>query len=165
MSMGCNEQESGDTATNMLMQSLGNLMLHWSTLERALLDDIKRLRLVDGESGEPTRRGRGSFSQRLAEWRALLSLKSRRNPAAAQEAGEIATQAERLRRTHDLIAHHLVGAEKSASGEHQILVSESGISALPRSQTAYTTSQLRGLVSEMREAVSRIEHLKDVVAK
>ena len=157
------EQEPENAETDKLMMSLGYVMLHWSLLERAVLDDIRRLRKVDGDN-ETSVRARGSFSERLAEWRALVSLKSRRNPAAATEVGEIASQAERLRRMRNLIAHHFTGAEETESGERQVLVSEGGISSLRASQTAFSTAQLDTLISEMRVARLRILGLKDVLS-
>ena len=42
-----------------LMSELGYILLEGSLLERAVLDDIKRLRMVDGDSGETSIRTRG----------------------------------------------------------------------------------------------------------
>jgi hypothetical protein len=146
------------------MRAVGYVMLHWSELERAVLGDIKRLRMADGDSGETSKRARGSFSERLAEWRALVSLKSRRNPAAANEVGEIATQAERLRRARNLIAQHFAGVEDHEGNEIQILVSENGISSLRSSQTGFNLSQLNELITEMQQIRSRILRLKDILS-
>ena len=93
-------------AMDALMERLGYVMLHWSLLERAVLQEIKRLRSADGDTGESSIRGRGAFSERLAEWQALVSLKGRRNAKIANEVGEIASKAERLRRTRNLLAQH-----------------------------------------------------------
>lgn len=146
------------------MRAVGYVLFNWSELERAVLDDIKRLRMADGDSGEASKRARGSFSERLAEWRALVSLKSRRNPAAANEVGEIATQAERLRRTRNLLAHHFAGAEIHEGNECQVLVSENGISSLRSSQVGFTSTQLNELIREMQEIRSRILRLKDLLS-
>ena len=72
---------------DQLMMSLGYVMLHWSQLERAVLDEIKRLRSAEGDTGESSIRARGAFTERLAEWRAVVSLKSRRNLKAAKKVG------------------------------------------------------------------------------
>ena len=42
-----------------LMQSLGYVLLHWTLLERAFLDDIRRLRMSDGDTAETSIRQRG----------------------------------------------------------------------------------------------------------
>ena len=149
---------------DILMRDLGYILLEGSLLERAVLNDIKRLRMVDGDSGEASIRTRGVFSERLAEWRALVSLKSRRNPAASQEVGEIASQADRLCRTRNLLTHHFAGVEASADGEHYILVSEAGISAVRASQTVFTSGQLNDVLTEMRDVRRRIARLKDILA-
>ncbi len=147
-----------------LMSELGYILLEGSLLERAVLNDIKRLRMVDGDSGETSIRTRGVFSERLAEWRALVSLKSRRNPAASLEVGEIASQAERLCRTRNLLTHHFAGVETSEDEKHHILVSEAGISALRASQIVFTSAQLNDVLTEMRDVRRRIARLKDILA-
>ncbi len=147
------------------MRSLGYVMLHWSKLECAILDDIKRLRRVDGDNGGTSMRPRGSFSERLAEWRALVSRKSGRSSTAPNEVGEIAAQAERLRKTRDLIGNHFVGTEISAGGEYQIVVAEGGPSSVRASQTTFTTRQLSNLVEEMDEAAARVVRVEGLMSK
>lgn len=147
-----------------LMKTLGYVLLNWSILERAVIDDIKRLRLSDGDSGTTTARARGSFNERLAEWRALVSLKSRRNPEAAHEVAEIANLAEQLCRSRSLIAHHFAGVEKTAKGEWLIYASESGIASLRTSQTAFTFKQLDDLNLQMCTVCERIANLKSILA-
>lgn len=150
--------------TDPLMKALGYLLLNWSMLERAVIDDIKRLRLSDGDSGMTTARARGSFNERLAEWRALVSLKSRRNPEAAREVAEIGNLAEQLCRTRNLISHHFVGVERTTDCTSVIYASESGIASLRASQTAFSLEQLDGLNAQMCIVCERIAGLKSILA-
>lgn len=146
------------------MRSLGYVMLHWSLLERAFLADIRRLRMVDGDSGETSIRARGAFSERLAEWRALMSLKTRRNQEAAQEVGELSTLAERLRRQRNLIAEHFAGATTaSEEGGPAIFVSEGGPASLRSTQQGFDQSSLDALIAEMDGCRSRIAGLADML--
>lgn len=146
------------------MKTIGYVLLNWSMLERAVIDDIKRLRISDGDSGTTTARARGSFNERLAEWRALVSLKSRRNPEAAREVAEISSQAEQLCRSRNLIAHHFAGVEKTGDGNWLIYASENGIASLRTAQTAFTLDRLDELNAQMRTVCERIANLKSILA-
>ena len=150
---------------DQLMMSLGYVMLHWSQLERAVLDEIKRLRSAEGDTGESSIRARGAFTERLAEWRALVSLKSRRNLKAAKEVGEIASHAERLRRIRNLLAHHFIGIEKDQAGEYSVLVSEGGVSSLRSTHAAYTAEQISQLVKDMADARARVLRLPTMLSE
>lgn len=153
-----------DDDMDRLMRSLGYVLLHWSLLERAFLADIRRLRMVEGDSGETSIRARGAFSERLAEWRALMSLKSRRSQQAAQEVGDLSTLAERLRRQRNLIAQHFAGATTASDeGGPAIFVSESGPAALRSTQQAFDQSALDSLIREMDCCRQRIAGLADML--
>lgn len=157
-----------ETAVNLdqdrLMTTLGYVLLNWSMLERAVIDDIKRLRLSDGDSGTTTARPRGLFSERLAEWRALVSLKSRRNPEASREVAEITSLAEQLCRSRNLIAHHFAGVDRTPDGKWIMYAAESGIASLRTSQTAFTVEQLDDLNLQMCTVFERIASLKTIIA-
>jgi len=43
-----------DSERDMLLKAVGYVLLNWSLLERALIGEIRRLRLVDGDSGATT---------------------------------------------------------------------------------------------------------------
>jgi hypothetical protein len=155
-----------ERSMDRLMRSLGYVMLHWSFLERAFLDDIRRLRMVEGDSGDNSIRARGAFSERLAEWRALMSLKTRRQPEAAQEVGELSTLTERLRRQRNLIAEHFVGATTAAQEDGPaIFVSEGGLSSLRSSQQTFDQSALDELIEEMDRCRERITRLQAMMAR
>lgn len=158
-----NKVIDGHSDVDTLMTALGYLLLSWSMLERAVIDDIKRLRLSDGDSGMTTARVRGSFSERLAEWRALVSLKSRRNPEAAREVAEIGNLAEQLCRTRNLIFQHFVGVERTTEGTWVAYASDGGIASLPASQTAFTLDQLGDMNAQMRALCERIGQLKSIL--
>lgn len=156
--------EADGHVMDRLMCSMGYVMLHWSLLERAFLEDIRRLRMGDGDSGESSIRARGAFSERLAEWRALMSLKTRRNPEAALEVGELATLAERLRRQRNLIGQHFVGAMAGDSdGGPAILISEGGVSSMRSAQQPLTQAALDGLRAEMDDCRRRITLLAELL--
>jgi hypothetical protein len=92
-----------------LMASVGSVMLHWCYLEDALTDTIRQLRIVS-EGSANLIRVRGTFNDRLSEWRGLLSQKTRRNPEMAEVVAELANEMEHLRGMRNRIAHNLAGA-------------------------------------------------------
>lgn len=155
-----------EQAMDRLMRSLGYVMLHWSLLERAFLDDIRRLRMVEGDSGEASIRARGAFSERLAEWRALMSLKTRRLPEAAQEVGELSTLTERLRRQRTLIGQHFIGATTEPEEDGPaIFVAEGGLTSARSSQQAISQAALDDLIDEMDRCRERIARLQSMMAE
>ncbi len=157
----------GDRAPEMdhLMRSLGYVLLHWSLLEHAFIDDIKRLRTGEGNFAESSARVRGGFSEKLAEWRALMSLKTRRDPDAAQEVGDLSTLAERLRRQRNLIAQHFMGATSDvAEGEPALLLAEGGVGSMRSSQQVVTQSQLDQLIAEQDNCRRRITALAEMIS-
>src|SRR6478672_8078867 len=100
------------TDMQQLMASVGSVMLHWCYLEDALTDTIRRLRTVS-EGSASLIRVRGTFNDRLSEWRGLLSQKTRRNPEMAEIVGDLASEMEHLRGMRNRIAHNLAGADAS----------------------------------------------------
>jgi hypothetical protein len=56
-----------DGGRDTVIKAVGYVLLNWSMLEQAVVAEIRRLRLVDGDSGATTARARGSFNERLAE--------------------------------------------------------------------------------------------------
>ena len=84
------------TDMQQLMASVGSVMLHWCFLEDALTDTIRQLRIAS-EGSANLIRVRGSFSDRLSEWRGLLSQKTRRNPELAETVADLANEMEHLR--------------------------------------------------------------------
>jgi hypothetical protein len=151
-----------DRAMDRLMQSLGYVLLHWSLLEQAFISDVRRLRIGEGNFSESSSRARGGFSEKLAEWRALMSLKSRRNPDVAREVGELSTLAERLRRQRNLIAQHFMGASTNPTeGEPALLMSEGGVGSSRLSGQVVTQSELDHLIAELDDCRRRISRLPD----
>jgi hypothetical protein len=104
--------EPSITDLQQLMASVGSVMLHWCFLEDALTDTIRRLRIAS-EGSANLIRVRGSFSDRLSEWRGLLSQKTRRNPELAETVADLANEMEHLRGLRNRIAHNLAGADAS----------------------------------------------------
>lgn len=134
-----------------LMSSIGYLMFEWSLLEHALLDEIKRLRVAEGRTETTPSKPRGAFSERLAEWQALVSQRCRRNLRVGNALGELSSQAERLNRRRKAVAHHFVGASgHEDGGEPAIYVSEGGVGALRSAQARVTLDELHGLIDEAR---------------
>lgn len=153
-----------DVAMDQLMQSLGYVLLHWSLLEKAFTHDVRRLRLGEGNFSESSSRARGGFSEKLAEWRALMSLKSRRDPHIAQEVGELSTLAERLQRQRNLIAQHFVGASTDPSeGEPALLMSEGGVGSSRASGQVVTQSELDHLIAELEDCRRRVIRLPEIM--
>jgi len=101
-----------------LMASFGTVLLHWCFLEDALTDTIRRLR-TESEGSANLIRVRGNFSDRLSEWRGLLSQKTRRNPELAAAVADLANEMEHLRGMRNRIAHNLAGANASLLDDDQ----------------------------------------------
>jgi hypothetical protein len=97
------------TDLQKLMASVGSVMLYWCFLEDALTETIRGLRIAS-EGSANLIRVRGSFNDRLSEWRGLLSQKTRRNPELAETVAELANEMEHLRGMRNRIAHNFAGA-------------------------------------------------------
>lgn len=110
--------ETSNTDLQRLMASIGSVMLHWCFLEDSLTDTIRRLR-IESEGSANLIRVRGSFSDRLSEWRGLLSQKTRRNPEMAEIVADLANEMEHLRGMRNRIAHNLAGANASLLDDDQ----------------------------------------------
>lgn len=140
------------TDMQKLMASIGSVMLYWCFLEDALTDTIRQLRIVS-EGSATLIRVRGGFSDRLSEWRGLLSQKTRRNPELAETVAELANEMEKLRGVRNRIAHNLAGANASREdGAEPYIWCAERESANPASEATRIT--LSDLV-EMAEAMDR----------
>ena len=106
------------TDLQKLMASVGSVMLYWCFLEDALTDTIRRLRIAS-EGSANLIRVRGTFNDRLSEWRGLLSQKTRRNPELAETVADLANEMEHLRSMRNRIAHNLAGANASCDDGNQ----------------------------------------------
>lgn len=155
-----------DPAFERLMASVGNLLFHWSLLDQALIDDIRRLRSEGGDVQTTVLRVRGSFSERLAEWRALLSLRSRRNPKLAEAVLEVSNQVERLRQKRNLVAQHLAGASaRREDGEPAILCIEGDRGAPNAGAIRITQPELIALIREMNQCCRRVDRIDVRIAQ
>ena len=124
-----------------LMASIGSLLLHWCLLEDALTDEVRRLR-VESEGDANFIRVRGSFGDRLREWRGLLSQKTRRKPQLAEAVAALANEMEQLRHKRNLIAYDLAGASAGPDEEPHIRCAQRERSALNTEVTRITLSEL-----------------------
>lgn len=153
---------ASDAAFEKLMATVGRVLFHWSLLDQAVIEDIRRLRAESGSMQTSVLRIRGSFSERLAEWRALLSLKSRRNPPLAEAVLVTSNQVERLRQKRNLIADHFVGASPGDEAGEPYIVCFQGERGANTATGRITQSELTQLIEEMnscRESVMNIEAL------
>ena len=120
-----------------LMASIGSLMVHWCLLEDALTDEVRRLR-VESEGDANFIRIRGSFGDRLREWRGLLSQKTRRKPQLAEAVAALANEMEQLRHKRNLVAYDLAGAAAGPGEESHIRCAQRERSALNTEVTRIT---------------------------
>ena len=127
------------------MASVGTLIFYWSLLEAELADDIRRLR---SGSGDVPARMRGSFSEQLAEWRALVGLKVRRNQALAEAVFTLANQIEGLRQKRNLVTHHFAGASARPEDGEPHIVCRQGERGNTKAITI-TQSELTALIEEI----------------
>jgi hypothetical protein len=140
-----------------LMEEVGFVLYYWSRLEEALVADIRRLRSESGGVQTSLYRVRGSSSERLAEWRALMSLKSRRNPALTAEVLEVTNEMERLRRKRNLIAHHFVDAcAEGEEAEPFIVCVEGDRTGSDERSGRILQSELSAIIEEMDGCALRI---------
>lgn len=148
----------------ILMASVGYLMFYWTLLDHAVLDGIKHLRTFEGGTGGRSSKGRATFSDRLAEWQALVSQKSRKNVHAANLLGDLASQAERLNRKRKLIIQNFTGASQGdEEGGSAIFYSEAGVTAPRPTQSRLTQSELNSLIEEVRCCRYGIEGLQKLL--
>ena len=151
-------------AFRSLMASVGYLMFEWSLLEHALLDEIKQLRMAEGRTETTPSKPRGAFSERLAEWQALVSQQSRRNLRVGNLLGELSSQAERLNRRRKSVAQQFVGASgPDDAGPPAIYVSDGGVGALRSLQTRITQDDLDKLIEETRACRRGITELLSLI--
>jgi hypothetical protein len=139
-----------------LMASVGSVMLHWCFLEDALTETIRRLR-TESEGSANLIRVRGSFSDRLSEWRGLLSQKTRRNPELAETVADLANEMEHLRGVRNRIAHNLAGANASPedAGQPYIWCAEREASNPGVEPNRINLADLRAMIEAMERCRSR----------
>jgi hypothetical protein len=144
--------EAPNNDLQRLMASVGSVLLYWCFLEDALTETIRRLR-TESEGSANLIRVRGSFSDRLSEWRGLLSQKTRRNPEMAEIVADLANEMEHLRGMRNRIAHNLAGANASRDdgAEPYIWCAERESSNPAGEPNRITLADLR----EMAEAMDR----------
>lgn len=149
--------ESSTPEFHELMASVGSLLFHWCLLEDGLADDIRRLR-IESEGEANFIRVRGSFGDRMREWRGLLSQKTRRKPQLGEAVAELANEIEQLRRRRDLIANDFAGASALADdGQPCIWCAQRDRSAPNAETTRITQSDLMGTIQAIDRCRQRIK--------
>jgi hypothetical protein len=138
-----------------LMASIGYLMHGWHRLEAVLAEEIRRLRLEGGDTGKNLVRIRGSLSERLAEWAALLGLRHRGDRQFAQGVAELSAQIERLRRTRNMIAQSFAGATDGKDGAEPAILCADGDLSPP------TTDPRRIPLGEVKQIIDQIETCRE----
>ncbi len=147
-----------DDPFHRLMASVGYLMFHWSALESTLVEEIRRLRIAGGDSGKTLIRVRGSLSERLAEWRALLSIKARGNRELAQAMADLSSRIERLRSRRDMIARNFAGVDSGTEGAEPVILCADGDLSPPTSDARRVT------LSEMAELIENVSACRGLIA-
>jgi hypothetical protein len=147
-------------ALDELMMHVGRVLYHWSLLDQALVADIRRLRNEGGDQNTVSR-VRGSFGERLAEWRALLSVKSRRNPKLIEAILDVTNRMERLRQKRTLLTDRFADVimdEAGGSPAVRVGASERETSA---GQVTITSSELCQWVEEMDDCRRRLDDVEN----
>ena len=153
------EETRTDDSFHELMASIGYLMHRWNGLETVLVEEIRRLRLEGGDTGKNLIRVRGSLSERLAEWAALLGLRNRGNRAFAQRVAEISSQVERLRRTRNLVSQSFAGAVEGKDGGEPAILCADGDLSPP------TTEPRRIPLGELKQIIEQIDSCRDLIPR
>ena len=149
--------DTNSTDFERLMASVGSLMFHWCLLEDALTDEVRRLR-IESEGDANFIRVRGSFGDRLREWRGLLSQKTRRKPELAEAVAALANEIEQLRHKRNLIAYDLAGASAAPNEEPHIRCAQ-------RERSALNSEMTRITLAELIEATEAIDRCRDKILK
>ena len=149
--------DPNSTDFERLMASVGSLMFHWCLLEDALTDEVRRLR-IESEGDANFIRVRGSFVDRLREWRGLLSQKTRRKPELAEAVAALANEIEQLRHKRNLIAYDLAGAWAGPNEEPHIRCAQ-------RERSALNSEMTRITLAELIEATEAIDRCRDRILK
>ncbi|MDT9600164.1 hypothetical protein [Sphingosinicella rhizophila] len=139
-----------------LMCCVGHLLYEWSMLEKALVDEIRRFRTKGGDTGTSLRI-RSSATERLAEWRALLSRPARRDQQLADEVADLSSSFERLRRDRNLIAHHFEGAAEAADTRQPFITC--GMPHAAGSGRDFARADLLGMIDQIRNCGARLTKL------
>lgn len=130
-----------------LMASVGYLIFCWSQLEAELAGDIRRLRSGSGDVQAPIRL-RGSFSEQLAEWRALVDLKAPRNKELSEALFNLTNEIELLRQKRNLVAHNFAAAHaRPEDGEPHIVCQQGERSG--RTDIVITQTELSGFIEDI----------------
>ena len=142
-----------------LMASVGSLMFYWSRLEDELVEDVRRLRIeIEGSASRV--RGRKSFSDRMGEWRALQSQKTRRKPDRAKAVEALANEMEQLKQTRNLVAHDFSGASARPEDEEPFISCGSGDRGSPNAApTRITQSELTKIIEAIDQCRARIRRV------
>ena len=148
------------TEMQQLMAGVGSVMLHWCYLEDALTDTIRQSRIAS-EGSANLIRVRGNFSDRLSEWRGLLSQKTRRNPEMAEIVADLANEMEHLRGTRNRIGHNFAGADASRQdgAEPYIWCAERESSNPATEPHRITLSDLHDMIETMDRCRSRLRSI------
>lgn len=131
-----------------LLTTLGMLLYRWSVLESTLWDEVRRFRMAGGDSESSLQRVRGSAGERLGEWRALISQKTRRDAEMAKAVSTLSTRIERHRRDRNLIARDFEGVVQL---ERELAIACGGPLSGHSTSTMrkFTLPELRDLVQEI----------------
>lgn len=155
-------EAADDDSFRELMTSVGLLMFHWHRLETTLAEQIRKLRLEGGDTGKNLIRIRGSLSERLAEWAALLGLRNRGDRPFAQGVAELSGRIERLRRHRNLIAQSFAGATPGGDGaEPAILCADGDLSPPTAEPRRIPLSELQQIIADVETCRDRIPRIEE----
>jgi hypothetical protein len=142
-----------------LLSTLGLLLHRWSILEKTLSEEIKRFRMAGGDT-ETSLRIRGSVSERLGEWRALISQRTRRDAAMAEAVSALSTRIERNRRDRNLITKDFEGVAPRNNEQEASISCGGPLSGHSASATrTFSLSELRALVQEIDACSDQLAEL------
>jgi hypothetical protein len=142
-----------------LLSTLGLLLYRWSVLDQTLSEEIKHFRMEGGDS-EASLRIRGSAGERLGEWRALISQRTRRDPKMAEAVSALSMRIERSRRDRHLIATDFQGIAGHTSDIEAGIRCGGPLSGHSASAVrTFSLSELRELVHEIDACSDELQEL------
>ncbi len=133
------EQNSKFLSFADLMSSVGAFMFHWSLMEQGLTDAIAEAREL---LGQPARRIKGSFSERIDLWASLARAIPENEPTLSL-VEDIRSQAISLKYVRNLITHGLCGGNSQPDkGKAYIICAVGGFENPTGVKVKYNLAQL-----------------------
>lgn len=107
---------NNDDAADSLYAAIGELICRWGMMEATLEEKIAALRLAAGDVPGTGSRTKPTMAKMLAELRAIVSMRDRRNVAALSAIADMECEIQRIDRFRGLIVNGFLAARPDGGG-------------------------------------------------